>query len=111
MVDVVGVGFVIPFFAGVIGAPSYLLLGLPAMYLTTRRWGARVRVFTLAGMAASLLSPLLVVAQLLMDGRTIDPQMRWLLFFGLLPMGLIFSALWCGFAGLLYRWIDRRFPQ
>jgi hypothetical protein len=90
----------------VLGAPAYLLLGLPAYALAIRRWGGRMRplwfVTLLAGFVANLASPVLVSLGGFLLGMTGGDLAGVATLF--LVMGLIQGSANSIAFGLVYGW-------
>lgn len=88
--------YLIPVFAVIFGAPSYLLFGTPVLWLCVKRYGAHPGVTAMFAFATNLMSffPVLLYCHFALR----EPQMAIFI----VGFGAIFAPLW-GFAfGVLY---------
>lgn len=97
--------------AGMLGWPSYLVVGVPVMYLAVRRAGARVGVFLVGGLGGNLGAPLVMTMQFMAMGEPFSPELVTMALHACWTFGFVFAALWSLGAGLPYRLLDRALPQ
>ncbi len=99
-VAILGFWAIVPIFAALLGAPTYMLFGAPAFYLAIRSGKKRVHHFLTAGLLAHLVSlpAFALYANLTSAGADL---LEMIFFFGCVfaPIwGLVFGLYYCTFA-------------